>query len=398
MKVLHVVPAVAPRYGGPSRAVLEMARAVQLRGVEPLIVTTDADGAGRLPVEVGRPLLYGGVSVLFFSRQWSEAFKYSRPMARWLAGHVREFDVVHIHAVLSHVCLAAARTCTKQDVPYLLGPHGTLDPWSLGRKRFRKSLLLRLAGLQAVQGAAFVHYTTEEERRLAELRLPIRRGVVVPLGVDPELLDNGDCGIGRSGAAEGLDVVAAPYVLALGRIHEKKGLELLIDAFLEVTGQGDLSEWRLVIAGDGEAKYMAQLTARAARQDPGKRVLFVGWLQGPARIEILRRAALVASPSRQENFGLSVVEALACGVPAVVSPHVNLAAEIVEAGAGWVTPLERPVLAGSLREVMRDEPERLRRGMAGRELVRRRFTWPAVADQLIAVYYAAAAGRSTVAV
>jgi glycosyltransferase involved in cell wall biosynthesis len=277
-------------------------------------------------------------------------------------------------------------------VPYLLRPLGTLDPWSLERKRFRKHLLLRLAGTRALQGAAFVHYTTEEERRLAELRLPIGRGVVVPLGVDPEVLeDNGTRG---SETTKGLGVVGTPYVLALGRIHEKKGLELLIDAFLEVTSRGEFLEWRLVIAGDGEPGYVAQLRARAARQDPGERVLFAGWLQGPERVETLRQAALVVSPSRQENFGLSVVEALASGVPAVVSPHVNLAAEIAEAGAGWVTPLGSPALAASLREVMRDEPERLRRGRAGRELVRRRFIWPVVADQLMAMYKAATASST----
>ena len=91
-----------------------------------------------------------------------------------------------------------------------------------------------------------------------------------------------------------------------------------------------------------------------------------------------------------------MVEALACGVPAIVSPHVNLAAEIAEAGAGWVTPLERPFFAASLRDVMRDEPERQRRGTAGRELGCRRFTWPAVADQLITVYEAAASGLPSI--
>jgi glycosyltransferase involved in cell wall biosynthesis len=389
-KVLHVIPAVAARYGGPSHAVFGMCRALNKQGVDTIIATTNADGPGRLPVVLGAPHPYNGISTIFFRRQWSEAFKYSKPMARWLDGHVREFDIVHIHAVFSHVCLAAARTCAKHNVPYIVRPLGSLDPWSLGQKRLRKRLLLRVEAARALKGAAFVHYTTEEERRLAEIGLMIAPGVVVPLGVDPELLEDGDRGNAGAGAEGPPCVTGSPYVLALGRIHEKKGLEVLIDAFLEAVNQPQFSDWRLVIAGDGEPGYVARLRSRAAGQGAGRRVVFTG------RVETLRRAAVAASPSRQENFGLSVVEALACGVPALVSPHVNLAVEIAEAGAGWVTPLERLALATSLREVMRDEPERLRKGAAGRALVRRRFTWPVVADQLMAVYDAAADGRSTV--
>src|SRR5207248_476169 len=100
----------------------EMCRALQERGIEPLIATTDADGAGRLPVELGHPLVYKGVLAVFFSRQWSEAFKYSHSLARWVGENVRGFDVVHIHAVFSHACLAAAKACCRHNVPYVVRP------------------------------------------------------------------------------------------------------------------------------------------------------------------------------------------------------------------------------------------------------------------------------------
>src|SRR5205085_1067284 len=131
VKVLHVIPSVAPRYGGPSRAVVDMCRALRGGGVDTLIATTDADGEGRLAVELGRHTLFKDVPAIFFSRQWSEAYKYSRPLAHWLDAHVGDFDVVHIHAVFSHACLAAAKACRKRGVPYVVRPLGTLDPWSL---------------------------------------------------------------------------------------------------------------------------------------------------------------------------------------------------------------------------------------------------------------------------
>src|SRR5437867_3375058 len=111
MRVLHVIPGIAERYGGPSRAVSAMCRALGERGLETLIVTTDADGAGRLPVEVGHPVRYRDVPTIFFPRRFSESFKYSPPLAAWVDGNVGAFDVVHIHAVFSHACLAAARAC-----------------------------------------------------------------------------------------------------------------------------------------------------------------------------------------------------------------------------------------------------------------------------------------------
>lgn len=378
-RVLHVIPAVAPRYGGPSRVVLGMCRALNERGIDTVIATTDADGEGRLAVQLDTPVSFNGISTVFFRRQWSERFKYSRSMATWLDRHVREFDAVHIHAVFSHVCLTAARASRRHGVPYIVRPLGSLDPWSLRQRRLAKWLLLRMSVARTLRGAAFVHYTSDEERRLAEAGLRIGRGAVVPLGIDPELLDEAHSEAGRK----------APYVLALGRVHEKKGLELLIDAFLDVAHRHELQRWRLVIAGDGEPRYIAGLRMRAARNEGRERVVFSGWLHGPARLAALRGADLVASPSYQENFGLSIVEALACRVPVLVSPHVNLAAEIEAAGAGWIVPLEHAALVASLRDAMRDGDERMRRGRAGRALVCRRFTWSAVGEQLLAMYRAA---------
>jgi hypothetical protein len=105
-----------------------MCRALGSHGVDSLIATTDADGTARLDVETEQLVSYENVAAIFFARQWSEAFKYSRPLARWLGAHVAEFDVVHIHAIFSHACLAAAAACRKQGVPYVVRPLGTLDP------------------------------------------------------------------------------------------------------------------------------------------------------------------------------------------------------------------------------------------------------------------------------
>jgi glycosyltransferase involved in cell wall biosynthesis len=361
-----------------------MCRALQERGIEPLIASTDADGAGRLPVELGHSFVYQGVPAVFFSRQWSEAFKYSHPLARWVGGHVQGFAVVHIHAVFSHACLAAAKACHRHSVPYVVRPLGTLDPWSLRQKPLRKHLLWHVGARSMLQKATAVHYTTSEEQRLVEESLGLGRGVVIPLGVEEELL-KAPSGAG-SFRCRYPSLGHAPYVLVLCRLHPKKGLELFLEVFLEVTHEEEFRPWRLVVAGEGEVGYVASLKRLVREQGGQGRVLFPGWLEGAEKAAALREAALLALPSHQENFGLSVAEAMACGVPVLLSTQVNLAAEVEAAGAGWSVPLERGALLDILAQALREDSERIRRGRMGRELVRRRFLWSAVAIELTALY------------
>ena len=389
MKVLHVIPSVAPRYGGPSRAIFEMCRASQKREAEVLIATTDADGQGRLPVELGTPLSYQGIQTIFFPRQWSEAFKYSYPLSRWLEANVKNFDVVHIHAVFSHACLSAAKACRKQGVPYIVRPLGTLDPWSMSQKSYRKRLMWRLAGARMLSAASAVHYTTSEERRLAERSLGLNHGVVIPLGVEVEKLqDYSVNGIFRKRHPSlGLN----PYVLVMSRIHPKKNLELLIEAFLSLVKKPGFKNWWLVLAGGGETEYINSLRHLVEAREGENNVLLTGWLDGAEKISALQNAALLALTSYQENFGICVVEALACGVPVLISEHVNLASEVETARAGWVTSLERDDLSHVLAEALGSDNERKRRGAVGPHLVDSKFSWNNSAGELAVLYQAIAA-------
>ncbi len=391
MKILHVIPSVAARYGGPSIAVVEMCRALNERGVSTLIATTDADGDGRLDVKLEKLSMYQDVETIFFSRQWSEAVKYSRPLARWLTRNVRYFDAVHIHAVFSHACLSASTACRPESVPYIVRPLGTLDPWSLSQKRRRKQLFLNSGGRRMLKEASAIHYTTQSEMRLAEQALGLQHGVVIPLGVDEAYFERAHS---TDSLSERHPEDEHPYVLVLSRLHPKKGLELLIDVFLQLARSTEFESWKLLIAGDGDADYVASLRQQAAEGGASARVLFKGWLDGEAKISALRGAALLALPSRQENFGLCVAEALACGTPVLVSRHVNLADEIEKAGCGWVVPLDRDALMHSLAEAMRDAPARNARGGAGQSLARRRFRWAAVADGLYELYVSISQNRA----
>jgi glycosyltransferase involved in cell wall biosynthesis len=309
-------------------------------------------------------------------------------MKRWLNSNVSRFDAVHIHAVFSHPCLAAARACQKRGVPYVVRPLGSLDPWSMRQKASRKKLLWKLAGERMMKRAAAVHYTTREEQRLAESSLGLNNGVAIPLGVEPSG-EAADRSLFRSTHKA---LGEAPYLLALSRIHPKKNFEMLIEAFASVVARDSFAAWRLVIAGDGEAGYTNSLRALANRNGVGARVLFVGWVDGDEKASALRGAELFVLPSHQENFGIAAAEALACGVPVLVSEHVNLAPDIERARAGWVAPVERKAFARTLERALSNAEDRSARGNAGKTLLRTKFSWNESTRLLIELYDSAASG------
>lgn len=381
LRVLHVIPAIALRYGGPSQAIFTTCRALQSKGVEVLIATTNADGEGELPVPLEKAADYQGVSTIFFPRQWNEGLKYSRPLAQWMNRNIKNFDVTHIHAVFSHSSVAAAGSCRRRDIPYLVRPLGTLDPWSLKQKNFRKRLFWRFGVKEMLVRASAIHYTTDEERRLAEEELGLSRGVVIPNGID---LDPIASNVDISDQFR-LDGQQKPYVLALSRIHPKKGFELLIESFASLKRQDRFTKWRLVIAGNGEPDYVDHLKTLVREKGLNGDAHFVGWLDGDRKYSAIRNASLVAMPSYQENFGISLVEAMAHGVPVLVSAAVNLAPEIENAGAGWVAAMGQEPLTLALEEALTSQLELRRRGDNGRQLASN-YGSGEIASRLIELY------------
>ena len=369
MRVLHVIPSVSERSGGPATAIIPMCRALMREGIEVLLVTTDA---GLLEKRNGDAFEYKGVPARLFPSQLGESFKYSRPMASWLATNIKNFDLAHIHAVFNHSSVAAARACRDAGVPYVIRPLGTLDPWSMTQKSLRKRLFWQVSGKAMLQRASAVHYTSEAEKLSTERRMGLNHGKVIALGIE------------TSTACENVEehfpeLAREPYVLVLSRLHPKKGLDVLIDAFQSLDTQ--FSHWRLVVAGDGPSEYVSRLKSKVE----GDRVLFTGWLEGERKEAVLGGASLLVLPSHQENFGLCVMEALAHSVPVLVSPNVNLATEIAANNAGWIATIDKDALVAKLAEALRDKEELARRGRAGRQLSRK-YSWENAARDLAQLY------------
>jgi glycosyltransferase involved in cell wall biosynthesis len=381
MKVLHVIPSIGGKSGGPGQAIIPMCRALAEHGIEVLLATSDADLNGESKPECGRVAVYSDQQVIFFPKQLGNSFKYSRLFAKWLDQNVINYDLVHIHAVFNHACTAAARACRRQGVPYIVRPLGTLDPWSMARKSLRKQLFWRTSGKRFLTGAAAVHYTAKAEQQMVERSLGLNHGVVVPLGVN---LPNGNEPVAdefRRTFALG----DSPYILVLSRLLKSKGISELLEAFLMVISTAGLTDWRLVLAGEGKPDYIATLKRRLIESNDEGRLVFTGWLEGGQKLSALNGAALLALPSYHESFGLCVLEAMAFGVPVLVSPQVNLAPEIEIASAGWVSKVDNASLVTTLAEAITSAEERYRRGLAGRR-VAAGFAWPIVAANLASLY------------
>ena len=364
-----------------------MARAVAARGHEVEIYTTDWGLEGKVPAD-GRAVEDGGVAVRYFPVHAPRFWKTSLPMCAALRRNIAGFDVVHLHSLYLFHDWAVPVLCRRAGVPYILRPHGTLDPYIRRRHRRRKALAEVLYQDRALRRAAAIHYTTAEEMRLATPHAHGARGVVVPNGFDLAEFDRMPDGHGFR--ARYPETAGRRIVLFLGRLHEKKGLDLLIPAFARVlAARPDL---HLIVAGpdDGVA---AELGRWVAREGIAGRVSAIGMLAGEDKKMALAAAELFVLPSYSENFGLAVLEAMAAGLPVLISDQVNLWREISDASAGIVVACRADAVEAGLARLL-DDPDMARRmGRAGAALAREKFAWPLVAAALEALYVSVRASK-----
>lgn len=349
LRVLHVIPAIASRYGGPSANALATCRLLAAHGVDTLLATTSADGSGELDVPIASITDFAGVPTILFQRQWSESFKLSIPLARWLRNNTSGFDLVHIHAFFSHSCQAAASAARRVGVPYILRPLGSLSSWSMARSSWRKRVFLLVAGRRMIRESAAVQFTSGAELEQAHALIGNTRSVVIPLAVEQVGSSRTDS---RPLEERFPEISGRPFILVLSRLDRKKGLDLLIRAFAQAKNRLTTQDWRLVIAGDGDRSYREELGALIKKLGLQQSVILPGWVQGEEKRLLLENASLTALPSRQENFAIGLVEAMAAGAPAIVSDQIDLACEIEEARAGWTCPLELQAWVNMLATAM----------------------------------------------
>lgn len=284
--------------------------------------------------------------------QGPSSYAYAPHLRQWCRKHLCEFDGVMLHGLWSSANWTVSRECIAAGVPYLVFPHGMLDLWSVrGQgwwKRIKKTAYWHWREKRVVQGGRATFFTLRRELNNARKTfvLPaIHPLIVVPYGVMPQ---SGDLTVKPSGLVDqGPDRRIA---LFLGRVHPKKRPDILIEAWAAAKVA---REWKLVIAGPGEATYMSHLAELARRRGVGDSVQFTGPVAGADKTYLFHRASWFLLPSEQENFGIAVLEAANSGCALAISNEVYLADELPDGSE--VLPIRLEPWTRFMRERMTND-------------------------------------------
>jgi glycosyltransferase involved in cell wall biosynthesis len=287
---------------------------------------------------------------------------------------------VHVHWLYDFSSIAAAREACAAGVPFVVQPRGSLDPYLSRRNRWLKRTYLATIGRPLLARAAAVIFTAEQERRLASYA-PRRREWVIPVGLDMARFDHLPP---RGAFRAAFPHVGGPFLLFLGRLSPQKGLDLLLPAFRSVLAERP--ELWLVVAGPDYRGYEAEVRRMIRDLGLEYRVVLTGLLDHEQKLAAFIDAELFVLPSYAENFGVVITEALACGLPVVISDRVNIHPELSRAGVATVTGCNAGDVANGILSSLNDPALRARIATDGPAVVRAHYTWDVIIPTLVARY------------
>jgi glycosyltransferase involved in cell wall biosynthesis len=390
MRVLHVIPSVAPVRGGPSKAVVAMVKALRVSGVDAEILTTNDSGLDLLDVPLGRRISYplleenNSVPVWFFPRfnpsvDAIKEFAFSAELTKWLWENIQNYDLLHIHAIFSYASTAAMLIARLRRVPYIIRPLGQLCEWSLQQRAFKKQVYLKLIEKANINRSRGLHLTSIQEQQEVS-----RLGLATPSFVLPHGLDvSSSVPDARIKLRQLLNLPAdEPIILFLSRLHPKKGLEYLIPALSKLTHH----RFTFVLAGNGSKEYEAEIESLLISHNIRERTHIAGFVTGERKDLFLQGSDLFALTSYSENFGVSVLEAMASSLPVLITPGVALASVVAEHQVGYITQLDISEITNTIKKYLTHPEAAKGMGSSARQLVLQNYTWNSVANNLNDIY------------
>jgi len=328
MRILNVINSIEAAYGGPIQGVRQLGSALGELGHTVEVASMD-DPASSFVSNFPLPLYTLGPP--------SFQYSYARRFVPWLRENASRYDVVIVNGLWGYASFGTWRGLRRAGVPYVVVPHGMLDPWFKHQyplKHVKKLLYWHWAEFRVLRDASAVIFTSEEERLLARQsfkRYSAREQVLGFGTVRPQ----GDKEAARQAFYDLFpETRGKRIVLFLGRLHHKKGCDLAIQAFAQVLGSSP--DWHLVLVGPDQVGWQRNLVALAAEAGVAGKVTLTGMLDANPKWGAVQAAEALLLPSHQENFGSVVAEALACGVPVLISNKVNIWREVLQDSAGFV--------------------------------------------------------------
>lgn len=388
MRVLHFLPAYKPawQYGGPVRSTSKLCESLAMQGHHVSVATTNANGRALLQVPADRIVDVHGVSVRYFKRTPWLPYLDSISLRKTIRSLVEDADIVHMSAIWQPLSLAVSEASRQSQKPYICSLRGSINPWSWKNLQLKHKIFWHLFESAQLSRATALHATCTMERDEA-IEIGVgkdQKWIVVANPVDSSEF----CRDERL-AHQFRELFHIPpekkIILYFGRLHVKKGIDLFMQAASEVLRSSP--DWIFVIIGPSERGYAGVLTRLAQELGLMSQVRFIDLVEGDTRIGALSAADLFVLTSHSENFGMSVVEAMASSVPVLISNRVGIAREIASDGAGYVIPVDVDSIRMALKQLLPDDSLRASLVLKGLKCVADHFEAKIIAKQMSDAYF-----------
>ncbi len=377
MKILHIVYSMSLKTGGLAVAVRGLSKTLAERGHSVSIYTTDKlEDNGHQGMED-----CDGYKIYRFPGRSFCTFSCSPELKRQLINNISDFDIIHIHGLWVYTTYISAKICQKLNKPYIITTHGMLDNWSFHQGYLKKLIYSKFIEQKNINKAKAVHFTSEKEKTRSKhfgIKAP---QVVIPLGIDEKEFIFDGSGDFESGPVQ---LNGKRFILFFGRLHSKKGLELLIRAFKRLSTE--FMDLKLVIMGSGEDIYVNKIKGLIKKEDLFDKIHIIDSISGRERFDVVRKAEFVCLPSKQENFGMVLIESLASKTPVVTSRDVDLSEDIKKYKAGIITDCSVEAVYDACKILLSDKKLRSDMGENGKRWVFENFKWPDIINRFEKLY------------
>jgi glycosyltransferase involved in cell wall biosynthesis len=367
MKILHTISGLNISSGGPSLSVYLLVKELRAQGIDAEILCFDTEDSKD-------NLISTEDFIKTIKASSSIKLGYSKNFLKFLQDNAI-YDIYHGHGLWQMPIHFMAKVAKKKNKPYIITPRGMLRPWALEQSKWKKKIALWLYQTIDLQNAVCLHATSKleaDEIRCLGFNNPI---AVIPNGID----------LSDYSTKQNRFQMPKKKILYLSRVFPKKGLEFLIEAW-SLLSKSDRDNWEIIIAGNGDAKYIDKLNQLILSRKLENEIKFVGPKYGQDKIITFNKAEIFVLPTIGENFGMVVAEALACGLPVITTKGAPWEELITKNAGWWVDSGVEPLVKALTEAMLLSDYERKQMGLNGRKLVEENYSIESVAKKMIQLY------------